>query len=158
LEAAESRTSNPWKIHGIEMNWIALDEAKAIADFPTDLKPVYDAWLAANPGKAPRLAQIVSDAVAEFRDAILSNPANQFDADATKIPESCVRPAEVIIFNTLANEMGHTQSSADVQAMTRAELFLRQIGYGHFSAKGGDSPEPSPSYTTEIQHPERSLP
>jgi hypothetical protein len=140
------------------MNWIVLNEAKALADFPTDLKPDYDAWLVANPAKSGRLAQIVADAVAEFRDAILSNPANQLDADTTKMPESCVRPAEVIIFNTLANEMGHAQSSADVQAMTRAELFLRQIGYGHFSAKGEGAPEPSPSYTTEIPHIERSLP
>jgi hypothetical protein len=140
------------------MNWIALDEAKALADFPTDLLTAYSVWIAANPGKVARLAQITADAVAEFRDAILANPANQLDADETKIPESCVRAAEIIICNTLTNEMGHAQSSADVQAMTQATLFLRQIGYGHFTAKGADAPEPSPSYTTEIEHPERSLP
>ena len=140
------------------MNWTALNEAKVMEDFPTDLKPVYDAWLAASPGKSARLAQLTADAVAEFRDAIMSNPANQLDTDETKIPESCIRSAEVIIFNTLANEMGQAQGSADIQAITRAELFLRQIGYGHFTAKGADAPEPSPSYTTGIEHPERSLP
>lgn len=140
------------------MNWIALNEAKVLADFPSDLRTVYDAWLVAHPDKAGRLAQITADAVAEFRDAITNNSANHLDTDETKLPESCIRSAEIIIFNTLANEMGHTPSASDTQAMTRADLFLRQIGYGHFTAKGASAPEPSPSYTTAIEHLERSLP
>lgn len=141
------------------MNWIALNETKVLADMPTDLRPLYDAWIVANASKAGRLAEITAGIVAEFRDAIATNPANRLDADATKIPESCIRSAEVLIFGALQNEMGHKLSTDDAQAMTRAEILLRQIGYQHFIAGTGTATnEPSPYYTTETQHPERTLP
>ena len=139
------------------MNWIILDEAKVLADFPTDLKPKYDTWLVANPDKAGRLVEIIEQIVSEFRSAIVTDPANTLDSDKQKLPENCIRSAEVLICGTLENEMGLALSTGDAQAMTRAEIFLRQIGYGHFSIED-ESREPSPSYTTELSNTERALP
>jgi hypothetical protein len=139
------------------MNWIVLDETKVLADFPTDLKPQYDAWLVANPAKAGRLVEIIEQVVSEFRSAIATSPSNILDADTQKLPENCIRSAEVLIYGTLQNEMGVALSSGDAQAMTRAEIFLRQIGYGHFSIED-ESREPTPHYKTTIQRNERTLP
>lgn len=139
------------------MDWIALNEAKVLADFPTDLKPQYDAWLAANPAKAGRLVEIIGQIVSEFRSAIATSPANVLDAGTETLPENCIRSAEVLITGTIQNEMGIPLSTGDAQAMTRAEIFLRQIGYGHFSIED-ESREPVPSYTTDLEHPERKLP
>ena len=47
------------------MDWIVLNEAKVLADFPTDFKPLYDAWLVAHPDKAGRLVEIIEQIVSE---------------------------------------------------------------------------------------------
>ena len=138
------------------MEWITLDETKVLEDIPTDLKTKYDEWLLANPDKSTRLADITSSTVAEFRDAIASNPENHLDDDEEKIPTSCLRSAEVIIYNTLANEMGLTLDSDDAQAMTRAEIFLRQIGYKNFVTTGDDD-EDTPYYSFPEKETERAL-
>ena len=141
------------------MNWVVLDEARARSDMPTDLTPFYDAWLVENPGKAGRLAAIVSAVVAEFRDAIASNAANRLDPRTDALPESCIRSAEVLIYGSLQNEMGRKLSGDDAQAMTRAEILLRQIGYGHFVTGAGDATsEPSPHCTVDVPRTERILP
>ena len=142
------------------MSWVTMDEAKALADMPTDLSPSYAAWLIANPGKAGRLSAIVAGVVSEFRTAIASNPANRIDEDEAKVPESCVRSVEALVYGTLQNEMGVKMATDDLQAMTRADIFLRQISYKNFIVDGGgtESSEPSPAYTTDIKHPGRMLP
>ncbi|MBP7830979.1 MAG: hypothetical protein KA248_13790 [Kiritimatiellae bacterium] len=140
------------------MNWIALNEAQVLADFPTDLKPLYDQWIVDYPDKAGRLAEITARTVSEVRDYIISNPANTLDADTTKIPESCLRHAETMIFYGLMMEMGLSIQEEAQESMTRADIFLRQIGYQHFSTTAEDAAAPSPRYNTEPDHPIRVLP
>ena len=141
------------------MNWVVLDETRARSDMPTDLAPLYDAWLVENPAKAGRLAVIVAGVVAEFRDAIATNAANRLDPRTEALPESCIRSAEVLVFGSLQNEMGRKLSGDDAQAMTRAEILLRQIGYGHFvTGAGSATSEPSPHCNVEVPRPERILP
>lgn len=141
------------------MAWITLDESRVLADFPTDLLPTYQTWVADHPDKAGRLAQIISQIVAEFRDAISTNPASTLDPIKSKIPESCVRSAEVLIWGTLQIEMGVKMSSDDSQAMTRAEILLRQVGYGKFNTGTNASTNPaSPRTGSRREQPERALP
>ena len=141
------------------MAWVTLDEARVLADFPTDLRPLYDAWLLANTEKAGRLAELTAGVVAEFRDAIAANPANRLDPDTGKVPESCLRSAEALITGALQNEMGQRLSVDDAQAMTRAEILLRQVGYAHFAIGGGaQADEPSPHVSSQFQQSERALP
>lgn len=131
------------------MDWIALDSTKALSDMPTDLRTLYDAWILANPSKSSRIASIAADVTAEFRDAIQTNPANILNADESTIPTSCVRHAEIILYSTLMNEMGATPSASDLQAAVRADIFLRQIGYGHFSTgtdTGSNARRTAPEY------------
>lgn len=140
------------------MSWILCDEAKLLADMPTDLAPLYASWLTANPEKDVRLAEITAGVVSEFRNAIASNPANRSDPAAATLPESCIRSAQALVYGTLQNEMGLDLSTEDTQSMTRAEIFLRQISYGNFLIDGAQADQPSPYYETDIQRPERSLP
>ena len=140
------------------MNWIALTESQVLADFPTDLQPLYDQWIVDYPAKAGRLAEIVARVVSEFRDSIASNPVNVFDEDETKIPESCLRHAETMIFYGLMMEMGLSIQEEAQESMTRADIFLRQIGYGNFTTRGEDAAAPSPHYNPEPERPVRLLP
>jgi hypothetical protein len=145
------------------MIWVALTEALVLTDLPTELGALYTTWLAANPTKATRLAQITANTVAEFRDAITTNPANTLDDDTTKIPQSCIRSAETIIYFSLMMEMGLSLKSEAIQSMTRADMFLRQIQYKNFSTQTGTTTatKPAPIYTTpEDRDPlgERMLP
>ena len=142
----------------VEMNWIALTESQVLADFPTDLQPLYDQWIVDYPAKAGRLAEIVGRVVSEFRDSIASNPVNVFDEDETKIPESCLRHAETMVFYGLMMEMGLSIQEEAQESMTRADIFLRQIGYGNFTTRGENAAAPSPHYNPEPEHPIPLLP
>jgi len=144
------------------MNWITANEALILADFPTDLQPAYDQWMVDHPDKAGRLAEIVTATRAEFRDALAVNPANVLDPDEEKIPQSCTRALQALVVFQIETEMGHSVSEERQQAMTRADLFLRQIAYQHFSARPtGAQREPTPAYTPppwKEADQERSLP
>ncbi|HMP76847.1 MAG TPA: hypothetical protein PKE12_11200 [Kiritimatiellia bacterium] len=129
------------------MNWVTLDEAAVLAAMPSDLAAHYAVWLTEYPDKAGRLAELTANTVTEFRDAIRSNPANSLNPDPATIPQSAVRHAQSIIYFQLAMEMGLDIDTEGTQSMTRADMFLRQIAYKHFTATSGEVPGPSPSYT-----------
>ncbi len=129
------------------MDWIPVNEALALADFPTDIRQPYDQWLTDNPDKAGRLAELIANTRAEFRDALAGNPINVLDPDPEKVPQSCIRSLLALVFFQLQVEMGLSVSEERQQAMTRADLFLRQIAYQHFVARpSGVNREPSPAY------------
>lgn len=131
------------------MNWTQLNEAKVLANFPSDIQPAYTSWVVANPPKATRAGELAASTAAEFRAALTSNSANILDPDPLAIPDSCLRHALNIIYGQLALEMGINLTSERQQSVTRADIFLRQISYGHFqvnAASGGGQPT-SPSWT-----------
>jgi hypothetical protein len=141
------------------VDWIILDAVTVAAHLPADLAAAYTTWLAANPDKSGRLGEIVANTLAEVRDNIRSNPANTLDADATKIPQSCVRHAENIIFFQLAMEMGLDIDTEGNQSMTRADIFLRQISFKRFTTSGGEAAaSPSPSYAVPDRPASPALP
>ena len=93
------------------------------------------------PAKDARLAEIVTGIVDEFRAGLATNPANVLDADATKIPNACVRHAIALVRYSLLTEMQSvTLTTHDDSAMIRSEVFLRMLFQGHFDAGGsGDN-------------------
>ena len=147
------------------MGWVSITEADLRDAMATDLRPVYDQWVVDHPEKADRLAEILADTVAAFRQAIANNPENTLDPDQTKVPQACVIDVETIIFYTLAMEMGVSLKPEANQSVTQARIQLRQIGYGHFATAGTDKTEsPSPLYSTPSERAgqqdsaERTLP
>jgi len=141
------------------VEWVTLDESSVTAHLPTDLAEAYQSWLAANPDKAGRLSELTANTVAEFRDNIRTNPVNTLDPDPEKLPQSCVRHAESIIFFQLAMEMGVDLDTEGNQSMTRADIFLRQISFKRFTTTGGDDSDlPSPHYAVPTVPLLRALP
>ncbi|HOW98890.1 MAG TPA: hypothetical protein PK634_14000 [Kiritimatiellia bacterium] len=131
-----------------------------LADFPSELQPLYETWLSENPDKAGQLASIISNTAAEIRALIASNPTNTLDEDETKIPLSLLRQAETLIYFTLSMEMGVSIAPEANQAMIRAEITLRTLVYGRYLVSGGSSAsQPSPLYNPEPERPtNRTLP
>ncbi|MBP7831278.1 MAG: hypothetical protein KA248_15325 [Kiritimatiellae bacterium] len=142
------------------MEWVALNEALILTDFPTELRPLYDAWLVEHPDKAGRLAAIIANTAAEIRALVASNPVNQLDEDESKIPLSLLRQAETMIFFTLCMEMGVSVAPEANQSMIRAEITLRTLVYGRYLVTSGIiEGGPSPRYNPEPERPaERTLP
>ena len=139
------------------MDWVKLDGAKLLADLPTGMVAPYDAWVLANPAKAGRLAELGAQIVAQFRDAIATNPVNAIDPDPDTLPAGCIRSAEDLIYVSLRREIPLPVVVADGQAATRAEMFLRQIAYGRYLPDQAEQPDPTPRYREPIAS-ERTLP
>lgn len=137
------------------MDWTSLTAAKVMADFPTDALAEYTAWLAANPDKENRLAEITTEVIAEFRD-VLAAVGYTLPETADQIPTSCVRHAETLIFSALYEEFGHTFTSAETSALLRAEMALRQLSYRKPAVDPATIADPI--YTVPESNPERSLP
>ena len=140
------------------MQWVVFNADLLMADFPTDLRPIYESWVLQHPDKADRLAMVIENTRSEFRDSILNNPENTLNEDEITIPESCVRSAETIVFYYLMMEMGISIKAEAQQSMTRAEMFLRQISYKHFRTTGASADESSPHYMVPNVTPERMIP
>ena len=145
------------------MEWVSLTQAAALEAMPTavaasgNMRTAYETWIAADPSKSGRLSEIRLNAVARVRDAILSNRANTVLEDVEAIPRSTVQSALDLIWHALAMEMGLDISTAGSQAMIRADLFVRQIAYGHFVVEDEDS-MPSPSMQIPAVSATRALP
>jgi hypothetical protein len=140
------------------MQWVSLTTDLLMADFPTDLRPLYENWASQFPEKVGRLAQITARVVAEFRDAIVVNPENSLDPDELTIPESCIRSAETMVFYNLMMEMGLSIKQEAQESMTRAEIFLRQISYKHFRTAGTSADQRAPHYMVPDSDKGRALP
>jgi hypothetical protein len=137
--------------------WITVDEAQVLGVMsPVDL-PGYNAWIAANPGRAGRLAALTSQVRAEFRAGIATNPVNVLDPDETKLPETCVRYCDMLVIFYLKVEMWATLSGGELMAIEKAEIFLRQLFYSHFVVAADEAGGRSPSYEADVERTERVL-
>jgi hypothetical protein len=79
------------------------------------------------------------------------------DADTSKLPQTCVRYCEEICLFEIATEMGAALSPGELQAVGKAEIFLRYMYSGRFLLTG-TSGGGTPSYEAEVEAREaRSL-
>ncbi len=132
------------------MEWTTLNAERLLLDFPTDLLALYNTWIIDHPDKAGRLAQVTAETVARVRDAISSRPVNVLDPDPDAIPVSAVQAAETLVYGGLAMEMGIDVTSEANQMMTRADLFVRQIAYGHYRTESGAAEAVKPTYQVPV--------
>ncbi|QHI70142.1 hypothetical protein [Tichowtungia aerotolerans] len=112
----------------------------------------YQAWLSDNPGKAGRLADIISMTTTEYRSAMEANALPVPDTSASAVHESCVRHAQTTILFELKKEIGLTLSEAENAAAIRADVFLRAVWMGSIPII--ISSQPSPSYASLEDIPE----
>ena len=137
--------------------WVTVDAAQVLGVLsPVDL-PGYNAWIAAHPDRAGRLAALTNQVRAEFRAGIATNPANVLDPDETKLPETCVRYCDMLVIFYLKVEMWATLSGGEILAIEKAEIFLRQLFYSHFVVAADDAGGRSPSYVVGVERAARML-
>ena len=68
---------------------------------PTALDQTFKTWIAANPGKANRLAELVDETRRTFRDAISTNPRSLVDSETDTVPTVGFRHALNMLFFNL---------------------------------------------------------
>ena len=129
------------------MDWVEIKIENILAHMPTDVKIRYDAWLADHPEKAGRLFELMDNALHEFRDNLVSVPENVVDPRETWVPQSAVRHLETIVLFTLAMEMGLPIDSAAIGARYSADIFLRQILMGRYTATTEEGGSPTPRFS-----------
>jgi hypothetical protein len=135
------------------MIWIEFTVEEVEAHLPTDLRALYDNWIASYPEKAHRLEELTSNTLREFRDALKSVATNRVDPRETYLPQSAIRHAENIVIFTLAMEMGVQLTTSANSARTSADVFLRQLPLGRWTATTEDAVLPSPLFVIPDQLP-----
>ena len=112
----------------------------------------YEQWLVDNPGKSGRLADIINDIVAEYRNAMLANASPVPSESLSAIHESCVRHAQTTILFELKKEIGLSPSEAENATAIRADVFLRGIWIGSIPIVAFAPPLPSYSAMATIEN------
>jgi hypothetical protein len=91
---------------------------------------VYRSWLDANPGKAGRLAELVAETVASFREAVRTQSAVAMADDETMIPATGYRHALNLILFNLGMEMGVEFAPEVYSLNVQANIWLRMVQTG----------------------------
>ena len=112
----------------------------------------YEQWLIDNPGKAGRLADIISDIVSEYRNAMIANAAPVPTDPLDAIHVSCVRHAQTTILFELKKEIGLTPTEAENASAIRADVFLRGIWIGSIPIVAVAPPLPSYSTMATVEN------
>ena len=110
--------------------WTELTAEKVLAGLPTDMGNLYRSWVEGNPSKVNRLAELVSETVDAFREAVNTQPEVIMDEEATRIPATGYRHAfNLVVFN-LGMEMG-VQFAPEVYSLfVQANVWLRMVQTG----------------------------
>lgn len=97
---------------------------------PTDLGTLYASWVDANPGKANRLSELVTEVVRTFREAVASSAGSELDANPDTVPATGFRHALNSVIFHLGMEMGVQFAPEVYTLMTRADIWLRMVQNG----------------------------
>jgi len=114
--------------------WKELTVETVLNALPTDMGNLYRSWVDANPTKVNRLAEIVSETVTMFREAVAVYPWYVMDPDIIMVPVSGFRHAlDMVIFN-LGMEMGVQFAPEVYSLITQANVWLRMVQTGKIRA------------------------
>ena len=138
------------------MAWVAFNEAYVLAGMPSELDGEYSAWLAANPGKASRLGEIMASVLADFRTGLSANPSVVMDAGEDTLPERCLQHALTIVIYHLALEMGLSINMSAQRSFLSASTYLRGL-YTSDAVVNRDGLGETPSYSGEVDRAARVL-
>lgn len=126
--------------------WTELTAAVVTNALPTDMRNLYASWVDANPAKASRLAELVAEMRATFRQAVASNSQCELDVDPNTVPTTGFRHAlNGVIFN-LGMEMGVQFAPEVYTLITRADIWLRMVQNGGIKPVGVMVGGGTPSY------------
>ena len=126
--------------------WTALTLDVVQNALPSDVNTAYAAWVAANPSKDGRLADLIAEQAAIFRRAVVSG-GQDIPEDETLIPIVGFRHAMNMLTFYLLMEIGAVVTPEVYQLVTRADIWMRMLQQGRMIIEpeefGG-----TPSYVT----------
>ena len=128
--------------------WTQLTVETVLNGMPTDMGNLYRSWVDANPSKSNRLAELVTETLGTFREAVSTQQLIVMNEDPAMIPMTGFRHAlNLVVFN-LGMEMG-VQFAPEVYGLNvQANIWLRMVQDGSLkpleSASAG-----SPRYVNE---------
>lgn len=137
------------------MEWIDFTEEYALGAMPSDVRTVYDAWVAAHPEKAGRLEAIAGQVLADFRSGLSANPSVEMDGDEAKLHERCVPHALTTVIYHLMLEMGVAINMSAQTAFNNAQVYLRRLYTSEVVLDAAVSR--TPSYEAEVERAERTI-
>ncbi len=120
----------------MQTEWVRVDADHIVSIMPLPMASNYGAWLKMNPDKSGRLELVTAGVVAEFRTALLANPANVVDQDPQKLPAAFVRYAEALCIGVICQEMDFKLSDSEQSRYIRAEINLRYFYTGRLLIAG----------------------
>lgn len=129
--------------------WVPFTVEEFRNDLPVDFLNQHATWVAMNPGKAARMAEIVASTVNRFRQVVRSNPRNVLDADLTTVPATGFDYAFAVAAYTLGLEMGVTGSGA-VAGVTTVNVTVPVVSAGGGYSSGTNSSSSSVSSPTGL--------
>ena len=130
------------------MLWITVNLERIVSLMSATRRGQYNNWLDSDPTAEDRAAGQVANIVAEFRSALASNPQNDLDPDISKLPQTCIRYADVVALSAVYQMVGVSFTKAEADSMSKAEIFLRLMYTSRLLLTGGGEEEYSgtPSY------------
>jgi len=110
--------------------WTPLTVETVLNAMPTDMGNLYRSWVEANPSKVNRLAELVTETLGVFREAVDTQRWVVMNEDPATIPTTGFRHAlNLVVFN-LGMEMG-VQFSPEVYGLNvQANIWLRMVQEG----------------------------
>ena len=113
--------------------WTEFTPAVVLNALPTDLHTLYLSWLDANPSKTNRLAELIAETLATYRQAAACNVDVVLDEDETTVPTTGFRHALNTVTFNLGMEMGVEFAPEVATLITRADIWLRMVQNGSIS-------------------------
>ena len=144
------------------MDWTVFDRAYVLGAVPLVMRDRIDTLLAALPAFADKVDETIASTRADFRLA-LAQAGNTLDADATKLPNTCLRYAYLVVEYEMARMVnGYVVNGVsyawtpNVSTLIRAEVYQRAIVETKQKLETGGSP--APTYEADLAEPDRALP
>ena len=126
--------------------WTEFSVDAVLNAMPTDMGNLYRSWVEANPDKANRLAELVSETLTIFREAVAVFPWYGEPVSDAAIPSTGWRHAVNLVMFNLGMEMG-VQFAPEVYSLNmQANIWLRMVQTGKMRPVGTDSVVGTPSY------------
>lgn len=140
------------------MEWQKVTGETVLNHMAVELANAYDKWIVAYPQKVGRLDEITASVRAEWRHTIASVPKNSLNPDEETLPDAVVRHVENVIQYEMGMEMGVTLTADGRRLIDQAEIYRRQIGYGHYKFYDESNPQANtPSYVVPGKSSGRAL-
>ena len=143
------------------MDWTVFDRSYVLGAVPLVMQDRISTLLTTLPAFAAKVDETIASTRADFRLA-LSQAGNALDDDETKLPNTCLRYAYLVVEYEMARMVnGYAVNGVSyawtpqISTLIRAEVYQRAIVETKQNLETGGL---APSYEADLADPDRALP